>query len=137
MTVLSHTIHLLTTAAAQALSRVPLCETPQTVARQAPLSMGFSRQEYWSGLPFPPPGDLPDPGIDILMCYLTNVKSNATLNVNTDNTNIYYNTGSFYSYYGLPSHRCSHRLAPRAGGFTHVTLAHLLQMKRRKLRQAP
>ena len=34
-----------------------------TVARQAPLSMGFSRQEYWSGLPFPPPGDLPDPGI--------------------------------------------------------------------------
>ena len=36
---------------------------PRTVARQAPLSMGFSRQEYWSGLPFPPPGDLPDPEI--------------------------------------------------------------------------
>ena len=35
-----------------------------TVARQAPLSMGFSRQEYWSGLPFPPPGDLPDPGME-------------------------------------------------------------------------
>ena len=34
-----------------------------TVACQAPLSMGFSRQEYWGGLPFPPPGDLPDPGI--------------------------------------------------------------------------
>ena len=34
-----------------------------TVARQAPLSMGFSRQEYWSGLPCPPPGDLPNPGI--------------------------------------------------------------------------
>ena len=34
-----------------------------TVAREAPLSMGFSRQEYWSGLPGPPPGDLPDPGI--------------------------------------------------------------------------
>ena len=34
-----------------------------TVARQTPLSMGFSRQEYWSGLPCPPPGDLPDPGI--------------------------------------------------------------------------
>ena len=33
------------------------------VACQAPLSMGLSRQEYWSGLPFPPPGDLPDPGI--------------------------------------------------------------------------
>ena len=38
--------------------------TPWTVARQAPLSMGFSRQEYWSGLPCPPPGDLPDPGIE-------------------------------------------------------------------------
>ena len=37
--------------------------TPQTVAHQAPLSVGFSRQEYWSGLPRPPPGDLPNPGI--------------------------------------------------------------------------
>ena len=37
--------------------------TPWTVAHQAPLSMGFSRQEYWSGLPCPLPGDLPDPGI--------------------------------------------------------------------------
>ena len=39
-------------------------ETPWTVAHQAPLSMGLSRQEYWSGLPCPPPGDLPDPGIE-------------------------------------------------------------------------
>ena len=38
--------------------------TPWTVARQAPLSMGFSRQESWSWLPFPSPGDLPDPGIE-------------------------------------------------------------------------
>ena len=37
---------------------------PWAVACQAPLSMGFSRQEYWSGLPFPPPGDLLDPGIE-------------------------------------------------------------------------
>ena len=44
---------------AKSLSRVQFW----TVARQAPLSMGFSRQEYWSGLPCPPPGDLPDPGI--------------------------------------------------------------------------
>ena len=44
-----------------------LCLTlaiPWTVARQAPLSMGFSRQEDWSGLPFPSPGDLPDTGIE-------------------------------------------------------------------------
>ena len=39
-----------------------LCD-PMDCSRQAPLSMGFFRQEYWSGLPFPPPGDLPDPGI--------------------------------------------------------------------------
>ena len=38
--------------------------TPRTVARRTPLSMGFPRQEYWSGLPFPSPGDLPDPGIE-------------------------------------------------------------------------
>ena len=37
---------------------------PWTVAHQGPLSMEFSRQEYWSGLPFPSPGDLPDPGIE-------------------------------------------------------------------------
>ena len=43
-------------------SRVRLFATPWTVACQAPLSMGFSRQEYWSGLPCPRPGDLPDPG---------------------------------------------------------------------------
>ena len=46
------------------LSRVRLFATLWTVAHQAPLSMGFSRQEYWSGLPFPSPGDLPDPGIE-------------------------------------------------------------------------
>ena len=45
------------------LSRVQLFVTPWTRARQAALSMESSRQEYWSGLPFPSPGDLPDPGI--------------------------------------------------------------------------
>ena len=42
----------------------PTLGIPQTVAHQAPLSMEFSRQEYWSGLLFPSPGDLPDPGIE-------------------------------------------------------------------------
>ena len=46
------------------LSRVRLFATPWTVAYQVPPSMGFSRQEYWSGLPFPSPGNLPDPGIE-------------------------------------------------------------------------
>ena len=52
----------------QSLSHVQRFATPWTVARQAPLSMGFSRQERWSGLPFPPPGDLPDPGIESVTC---------------------------------------------------------------------
>ena len=47
----------------KSLSCVRLFATPWTVAHQAPLPMGFSRQEYWSGLPFPSPGDLPDPEI--------------------------------------------------------------------------
>ena len=46
------------------LSHIRLFATLQTVARQAPLTMGFSRQRYWSGLPCPPAGDLPDPGIE-------------------------------------------------------------------------
>ena len=45
-------------------SRVQLFVAPWTVAQQDPLSLEFSRQEYWSGLPFPSPGDLPDPGIE-------------------------------------------------------------------------
>ena len=45
------------------LSHVQLLATPRTTAYQAPLSMGFSKQEYWSGVPLPSPGDLPDPGI--------------------------------------------------------------------------
>ena len=51
-------------SASSSLSRVWICVAPLTVARQAPPSMGFSRQEYWSGLPWPPPGDLPNPGIE-------------------------------------------------------------------------
>ena len=49
---------------AKSLSYVRLFVTPWTVVHQAPPSMEFSRQEYWSGLPFPSPGDLPDPGIE-------------------------------------------------------------------------
>ena len=48
----------------KSLSRVRLFATPWTVAYQALQSMGFSRQEYWSGLPFTSPGDLPNPGIE-------------------------------------------------------------------------
>ena len=50
---------------AKSLQSCPtLCDSMDYIARQAPLSMGFSRQEFWSGLPCPPPGDLPNPGIE-------------------------------------------------------------------------
>ena len=64
------TQHVLAKVKVKSLSGVWLFATPWTVAHQAPPSMGFSRQEYWSGLPFPSPGesswpgDLPDPGIE-------------------------------------------------------------------------
>ena len=48
----------------KSLSHIQLFVTPWTVAYQVPQSMEFSRQEYWSGLPFPSPGDLPNPGIE-------------------------------------------------------------------------
>ena len=54
---------------AQSLSRVQLCATPQTGAHQAPVSMGSSRQEYWSELLFPSPGELLDPGLKPCLLY--------------------------------------------------------------------
>ena len=56
----------LTLRITQLLSCVQLSATSWTLAHQAPLFMGFFRQEYWSGLPFPPPGDLPDPGFELV-----------------------------------------------------------------------
>ena len=56
---------------AQSLSHVQLFVTPRTVAYHAPLSMGFSRQEYWSRWPFSPPGDLPNPGTEPVSPVLT------------------------------------------------------------------
>ena len=53
----------LSLGAALVAQSCPTLATPWTVARQAPLSMGLFRQKYWSGLPFPTPGDLSDPGI--------------------------------------------------------------------------
>ena len=55
----------------KSLSHVRLFATPWTVVYQTSLSMGFSRQEYLSGLPFPSPGDLPDPGIELMFPVLT------------------------------------------------------------------
>ena len=51
------------------LSHIRFFVTPWTIAHQAPLSMGFSRQEYWSGLPFPSPGNLPNPGLNLCLLH--------------------------------------------------------------------
>ena len=64
MKVLDFLTWLSTKVKVKSLSRVGLFATLWTIAHQALLSMGFSRQDYWSGLPFPSPGDLPDPGIE-------------------------------------------------------------------------
>ena len=58
-------LYLMVKVKVKPLSRVRLFATPWTIAYQAPPSMGFSRQEYWSGLPFPSPRDLPNPGIEL------------------------------------------------------------------------
>ena len=60
----TRTITYTTVLNVKSLSHVQLFVTPWTVTYQVPLSIGFSRQEYWSGLPFPPPGDLPNPGVE-------------------------------------------------------------------------
>ena len=61
------------------LSRVQLFATPWTVAHQVALSMEFPRQEYWTGLPFSPPGDLSDPGIALAGGFFTTKSPGKTL----------------------------------------------------------
>ena len=80
-------------------SHVQLCGTLWTVAHQAPLSTGFSRQEYWSGLPRPPPGNLPNPGIETVSltspalaggCFTTSTAWEAPLIWNEPPLRIFY-----------------------------------------------
>ena len=74
MSVTGHTKQVCIHTCVCVLSRfscVRLCDPMGYIARQAPLSIGFSRQEYWSGLPCPPPGDLPHPGIKPVSLYVS------------------------------------------------------------------
>ena len=75
---------------------VQLCATLCTVAHQAPLSMGFSRQEDWNGLPFPPPGDLPNTGIKPVSPAL---RADSILLNNWGSSPKYYTLFLFYYYY--------------------------------------
>ena len=81
------------------LSHVQLFATPWTVAHQAPLSMGFSRQEYWSGLLCPLPGDLPDPGIEP-MSFMSPALAGRFFTTSTT-WEVYYGIGQ-YKYASLP-----------------------------------
>ena len=79
---------------AQSLGRVRLFVTLWTAAHQAPLSMGFFRQEYWSGLPFPspPPGDLSNPGVETVSCTMSRTSvhgSSGTLSIRSRPLNLF------------------------------------------------
>ena len=64
---------------AELFSHVRLSATPWSITLQAPLSVEFSKQEYWSGLPFPMSGDFPDPGIERLLLHLLNLQEDCLL----------------------------------------------------------
>ena len=80
-------------------SRVQLCATPWTVAHQAPLPVEFSRQEDWSGLPFPPLGDLPDTGIKPASPASPALQADSLLLNNWGNSPKCYILFLFYYYY--------------------------------------
>ena len=98
--------------------QVQLFVNPWTVAYQAPLSMGFFRQEYWSGLPFPSPGDLPDPGMEP---GSTALQSDSTLSEPSGkprsaiHTQVYmYRSAIHISlFFGCPPHLGQHRTLSR------------------------
>ena len=78
------------------LSCVRLFVTPWTVAQQDPLSMGFPRQEYWSGLPFPSPGDPSDPGIESKSLEAPALADGFSTTVPSRKPQYYVFEGSFY-----------------------------------------
>ena len=76
--------------------------TPWTVAFQAPLSMGFSRQEYWSELPFPSPGDLPDPGVELSSAW----QADSLPLCHLGNPYVYITTTKIQLYVNMYLHKC-------------------------------
>ena len=93
------------------LSHVRLFATPQTVAHQGPLSRGFSRQEYWRGLPLPPPGDLPDPAVEPTSLVSPALASGFFfLNINLFTLiggQLLYNIVVVLPYIDMDPHRCT------------------------------
>ena len=88
---------------AQSLSGVRLFATPWTVAHQAPLSMGFPRPESWSGWPCPPPGDLPDSGIEPVSLMSPSLSGGIFTTSATWEAQHKLLSGYYYAYYYLSS----------------------------------
>ena len=84
------------------LGHVPLFATPWTIVCQAPLSVEFSRQEYWSGLLFPTPGDLPDPGIEPMSPVSPALAGDFFTHWVTGETLVLVNYRNLFQFYGLP-----------------------------------
>ena len=111
----------------QMLSRVWLFATPWTVACQAPLSARFSRQEYWSGLPFPSPGDLPDPGsnLGLLHCRQILTVWSAFCGVCTPNPELLPSFLPSFAIYVSYSNKCN-PVSPSADELTFWALFFLV-----------
>ena len=126
-------------------SCVQLFVTPWTVAHQAPLSLGFSRQEHWSGLPCPPPGDLPDPGTEpaSLMSPALQVRSSPLVPPGKPYTHIpkckhvytemewaqEWEKEKFNNPYVLLTERARGMLAPSYSLFPHAQGDHLIELE--------
>ena len=89
-----------------------------TVTHQAPLSMGFSRQEYWSGLPFPSPGDLPNPGIEPMSLMFPALAARFFTPSTTWEAFVY----TYPLFFGFPSHLDHHRALSRVPCAVHLVL---------------
>ena len=120
-------------------SRVQLFAAPWTVAHQAPLSMGFHRQEYWSGLPCPPPGNLPDPGGRTHVSYISCIGRQILHHLATWEASLIYLRSScksssccpfhiLFALVGLSLHQSLYFLtrAKRNSGNTHEKLVGVL-----------
>ena len=113
------------------LSCVRLFVTPWTIAHQAPLSMEFSRQEYWSGLPFPSPGDLPYPGLKPRSPALQadtwpSEPPGNVLNFSKTGTNRNINNRNYHYWIHIPGNRCYERHSIHLISFTplHNSMKH-------------
>ena len=117
----THSFHSTRANVPSRFSCVRLFETPWTVAHQAPLSMGFSREEYPSGLPFPPPGDLPDPGIKPTSPTAPSLQADPS-RLSHQESPTFPSSPSLQVEAGLPAFDCRQSLPLPGSRFPHLRL---------------